>query len=584
MAIQASDYANGTDSGSSVKIRFLGVTSSASHTSETQVEGWTETISDISTVFNNSPLAHHSHEILDLAGFLHKLKGMNGDHASDVKKTRHLIEQWKHESIRISLGHEAIIEMSSEDLKPLLDDAESSKVAELGGHDSWISLSAEDHQQHWSQIMDMLALRLGTECFDQLPAEIQREHDLFFFGLNAVKGGNTAMMAVWDSKESSDRPVLLANKDNDATIRLSSLSDGSSAAVERALKLTKHGAAKLIEIAGNILNHKDDKKGLQDFHHLMMEELTDGACSSFPDTSNTRYQTYGAAACHIIKFWPQYIELLELARISKENETFNQPYGEESLCWPSLLENSLGIHELGALWGEPWEDPTTITACLDLYDSLTLEQQDLAKELLCAFFKGELKPMNDLHSSLRLVVWLQHQHKPKGMPLTCLPRMMLTKLMFNRNNTQAFMNAHFTTDDHKYTMLLAWKKEKIARKKKQKAVERASKKAHIEETLNATQIVFDWVVIEKMNVRTLDAQLDKLKALGVPDIKPKSRRGVWAVKLQSLMTALASYFNMLLQTPVEPVLPQNLEDTTDTHGDELIESYGEEDDMDFDDE
>ncbi|KAG1807012.1 uncharacterized protein BJ212DRAFT_1485871 [Suillus subaureus] len=173
MVIQASDYANGTDLGSSVKIRFLGVTSSASHTSETQVEGWTETISDISTVFNNSPLAYHSHEILDLAGFLCKLKGMNGDHTSDIKKTRCLIKQWKHESIHISLGHKAIIEMSSEDLKPLLNDAESSKIAELGGHNSWISLSAEDHQWHWSQIMDMLALQLGTERFDQLPAEIQ---------------------------------------------------------------------------------------------------------------------------------------------------------------------------------------------------------------------------------------------------------------------------------------------------------------------------------------------------------------------------------------------------------------------------
>jgi hypothetical protein len=43
------------------------------------------------------------------------------------------------------------------------------------------------------------------------------------------------------------------------------------------------------------------------------------------------------------------------------------------------------------------------------------------------------------------------------------------QLMFNRNNTQAFMNAHFTTDNHKYTMLLARKKEKSGlAKKKQK--------------------------------------------------------------------------------------------------------------------
>ncbi|KAG1805342.1 uncharacterized protein BJ212DRAFT_1486460 [Suillus subaureus] len=164
------------------------------------------------------------------------------------------------------------------------------------------------------------------------------------------------------------------------------------------------------------------------------------------------------------------------------------------------------------------------------------------------------------------------------------------------------MDAHFTTDDHKYMMLLAWKKEKsglakkkwkilvaharvVTRKKKQKAVERASKKAHITETLNATQIVFDSVVIEKMNIRMLDAQLDKLKALSVPDIKPKSQCMVYRLSNSNLSwQALTSYFNMLLQTPVEPISPQNPEGTTDTHRDELIESYGEEDDMDFDDE
>jgi hypothetical protein len=115
MAIRASDYID-KDSDTSVKIRFLGVASSASYTSETQVEGWKETISDISTVFNGSQLAHNSRQTLDLAGFLRRLKGMNGDHASDVKNTRRLIEQWRHNCIWTSLGHELIMEMSSTDL------------------------------------------------------------------------------------------------------------------------------------------------------------------------------------------------------------------------------------------------------------------------------------------------------------------------------------------------------------------------------------------------------------------------------------------------------------------------------------
>ncbi|KAG2336734.1 hypothetical protein BDR05DRAFT_1005618 [Suillus weaverae] len=59
MAIRASDYTNGTDSaGSSVKIRSLGVASSASHASEIQVEGY------ISPVFKDDPLACRSQEIL----------------------------------------------------------------------------------------------------------------------------------------------------------------------------------------------------------------------------------------------------------------------------------------------------------------------------------------------------------------------------------------------------------------------------------------------------------------------------------------------------------------------------------------
>lgn len=180
----------------------------------------------------------------------------------------------------------------------------------------------------------------------------------------------------------------------------------------------------------------------------MMEELTSGACSSFPDTSNTRYQSYGAAACHIVKFWPQYVELLDLVRISKENSQFN--HMEKTLyaglqCWRTRLEfcalalndqaisrpyarrvrgpgtahlNILDLgplHDdvkthlralidslelllsresgyiLGALWGESWEDQKAVVACLDLYDSLTSEQQGLARDLLRAFFRGALE-------------------------------------------------------------------------------------------------------------------------------------------------------------------------------------------------
>ncbi|KAG2737241.1 hypothetical protein P692DRAFT_20699717, partial [Suillus brevipes Sb2] len=279
--------------------------------------------------------------------------------------------------------------------------------------------------------------------------------------------------------------------------------------------------------------------------------------SSFPDTSNTRYQSYGAAACHIVKFWPQYVELLDLVRISKENSQFN--HMEKTLyaglqCWRTRLEfcalalndqaisrpyAHLGpLHDdvkthlralidslelllsresgyiLGALWGESWEDQKAVDACLDLYDSLTSEQQGLARDLLRAFFRGALETfqrftsesapdglvamstqaerdaahipaMNDANE-VALGSWrLEARRNAKGSD-----DIFSDQLMFNRNDTQAFMDAHFTPADHKYTMELARKKDRsglakkkrkilvaharaVARKKKQKAVARA---------------------------------------------------------------------------------------------------------------
>lgn len=75
--------------------RTLGVHSAPNHTSETQVKGWKEVLSEIIEIFMNSPLAKSACLQLSLKQFYQKLKGMNSDHAEDQNKAFRLFEKLK---------------------------------------------------------------------------------------------------------------------------------------------------------------------------------------------------------------------------------------------------------------------------------------------------------------------------------------------------------------------------------------------------------------------------------------------------------------------------------------------------------
>lgn len=78
--------------------------------------------------------------------------------------------------------------------------------------------------------------------------------------LNSVKGSNMAMMAWW-RKNSISAPTLLANKDNDAMLKLAEIVNGLDAIVKCALEASSFGGVKAASLAGVIFNHKNDKKG-----------------------------------------------------------------------------------------------------------------------------------------------------------------------------------------------------------------------------------------------------------------------------------------------------------------------------------
>jgi hypothetical protein len=134
--------------------------------------------------------------------------------------------------------------------------------------------------------------------------------------LNSVKGGNAPMMEFW-KKACLTGPVPLMNRDNAAAAM-----GGPSNARTRADNVTQAGAVKVASLAGALFNHKDDKKGHHDIFRIFFESSL-GYIFSFPDTSNTQYQSYCLAACALIVHLPLYISFLELIRDKKDSGIFN---------------------------------------------------------------------------------------------------------------------------------------------------------------------------------------------------------------------------------------------------------------------
>ena len=90
-------------------------------------------------------------------------------------------------------------------------------------------------------------------------------------------------------REGLEGPVLLANCDNDPIIqeRSATIDKGNTPtpAQEQAFDKPTRGAIKLAQIAGALLNHKDNKKGHHDiFQYWQCEYM--GTPFTFPDTSN----------------------------------------------------------------------------------------------------------------------------------------------------------------------------------------------------------------------------------------------------------------------------------------------------------
>jgi hypothetical protein len=95
------------------------------------------------------------------------------------------------------------------------------------------------------------------------------------------------------------------NKDNRAAADA-----GNSAAKTRAEAVSEGGGVKLTSLAGMLFHHKDKKKGEGALFHIWFEDKL-GYDITFPDTSNTRYQSHCEAAGVLLTHKSLFLGYLE---------------------------------------------------------------------------------------------------------------------------------------------------------------------------------------------------------------------------------------------------------------------------------
>jgi hypothetical protein len=104
--------------------------------------------------------------------------------------------------------------------------------------------------------------------------------------------------------------------------------------------MTSRGGVKTTKLAGDICNNKDDKKGYHDDFCWWWAKNV-GTSFTFPDTSNTRFQSHCVAAGDLILHLPQFVQFLEYIRDKKNIKRFSNM--EQNLwnalhCMPTRTE------------------------------------------------------------------------------------------------------------------------------------------------------------------------------------------------------------------------------------------------------
>src|SRR6266487_3155619 len=86
--------------------------------------------------------------------------------------------------------------------------------------------------------------------------------------------------------------------------------------------MTTRGGIKATKLAGDILNNTNDKKGHHDTFRSWWKTNV-GEDLTFPDTSNTRFQSHCEAAAVLLQHLPHFVEFLDFIKEKKANNRFS---------------------------------------------------------------------------------------------------------------------------------------------------------------------------------------------------------------------------------------------------------------------
>ncbi|KAJ7198293.1 hypothetical protein GGX14DRAFT_666455, partial [Mycena pura] len=307
------------------KTRVLDLNHAHDHTAVTQLEGDLAAGAAITNAYRNSPIYDAESAPLDADDFLRKQKWQNMDHAKDGKK--------KLERRSCTLSRVIWARRSGRSWRRWIGSMLPAPCASMlcSIHIQLIIITNRSSLERDLQRESIAIQRLGDTAFNALSAEDQRRTgDILFAGcmchkdLNAFKYAVNAVEAMWDKNSG---PVLLANKANDAVIRLSK--DPNSAAVQNALESSTRGALKLVSLAAMTFRNSNDITGYQhlgeNFVELRKRELYPDEVASglmnpaepFPDFQRSRFQTGGQGAAELFLFLDIYLDLVRTIINSK---------------------------------------------------------------------------------------------------------------------------------------------------------------------------------------------------------------------------------------------------------------------------
>lgn len=116
---------------------------------------------DVAVTFNKSPLSQRMECEFTMSDLADLLRGMNGDHASNKKRTASLMKEWKTEQTFIRLGSKQLARKTPADLIIFLAGWNQKKIEAVGGIDAWNALTPMEQTLRDVALVKELQIALG---------------------------------------------------------------------------------------------------------------------------------------------------------------------------------------------------------------------------------------------------------------------------------------------------------------------------------------------------------------------------------------------------------------------------------------